>query len=205
MPLPGTYVKVTLHFRNVDTSSQAHCVLWYQMTAGTTPTLANVGTFANAFKTAFSTAIPPSMAENCEVQKITLKHVTGGSEVEGDNTNGTIAGTVTSSDTLPEEDVVVIQRRTGLVGRNKRGRVFWPYVPETFQADGELQGGAITVYTAIATMIKNPVTGSGNTYSPCTLDHKNGILVPVVQTGVVLQICSRRDRRSPKTLSSVRV
>lgn len=206
MGLPATYTRATLHFRNATTTAKATCALYYLIAGGgTPPTLATIGTFANGFKTAYSAATAPTLVSLCEVSKVTVKYVTGGNEVEGDNTNGIIGGAHPTSDVLPEEDVVCIQRRTGLVGRNKRGRIFWPFVPEAEQHDGELENTGVQLYAAVAQMVLSDVVAAGTTFHPHTLDHKNSVLVPLVQCGVVLQICSRRDRRFPKVLDSIKV
>lgn len=201
--LPATYTRATLHFENTITTAKATCALYYLITAGTPPTLATIGTVASGFKTAYSAATAPTLNPDCRVTKVTVKYVSGGNEVEGDNTNGVIAGTHPSSDVLPEETVVCIQRRTGLVGRSKRGRIFWPFVTEDDQADGALTEDGQTIFGAVAQMVKSDVIASGITFKPHTLDHKNAVLVPIVQTGVVIELCSRRDRRFPKVLSAI--
>jgi hypothetical protein len=207
MPLPTTYYKITLHFRNTLTSAKANCVLWYlpTSTGSAAPTLTTIATFANNAKTAFSTAISGSTTSDCEMSGLTLKYVNGGAEVEGDNNNGAIGGTE-SADTLPEEDVYCIQRRTGGIGRNRRGRVFFPFVPVSFVAlGGELTTNGKAAAAALATMVKSSLTMNGIPFTPQTIDWKNGQCVPVVQTGYVTATCSRRDRRFPKTLTSVRI
>lgn len=205
MGTPGTYTRATLLFENLNTNAKATCALWYLLAGGTPPTLATVVAYANSFKTAYSSAVAPTLSPLCQVTNVTLKYVSGGSEIEGQNSNGAIDGTAASGENLPEEDVVCIQRRTGLQGRNKRGRVFWPFVQEANQLDGRLTDEALSLYLNVATMIKSDVTHAGNIFHPYTLDHKNSVLVPIVQAGVVREICSRRDRRFPKVLTSIRV
>lgn len=204
MPLPATYTKVTMYFSNPTTNAKAQCVLWYLISAGTTPSLSTVVTHANSFRTAYSTAIAAALPTACNLDKVTLRWVSGGSEVEGDNSNGVVAGTV-SGDVLPEEDVIVIQRRTGFVGRNKRGRIFFPFVPEAFQADGALNSTGLTAAAGLAAMVKSNVVSGATTYNPQTPNWKDGGLLAVTQAGYVTTTCSRRDRRSPKTLFAVHV
>lgn len=206
MPVPSTYLRATLSFRNVTTGSRAHVALWYLPSSlgATPPSLATVTTYANAFNTAYATAVAAALTTAHQLTSVTLKWVTGGAEVEGDNNNGPVAGTV-SGDTLPEVNTMVIQRRTGLVGRMKRGRIFFPYVPESFQDEGDLSGSGITAAAALAGMVKSDVVASGVTYKPQHFDHKNNVLVPVVQAGYLNQVTTRRDRRSPKQYTPVRV
>lgn len=205
MPLPATYLKCTLHFRCDDTGSRAQCVLWYLQGSGAiAPTLSTIAAYANSFMTAFTAGTSAMLAENSRFAKVTLKWVSGGNEVEGDSTLPSVPGTA-AGDTLPEEVVVCIQRRTGQIGRNKRGRIFFPYIPEAYQQDGNLMGLGVSAATGLAAMVRNKVTHSGGQWEPQTPDWKTGVLVPVVQAGYVEQLCSRRDRRDPKVLTAVRV
>jgi len=205
MGLPSTYMRVALNFKSNRTSAQAHSVLWYLPTSGSpTITLANIAAYANDFKTAYGTAVAAALNEDCEMSSVSLKWVTGGNEVEGDNTNGSITGGVVS-DVLPEEDVFCIQRRTGKQGRSKRGRIFFPFVPEMFVEDGELNTDGKAAAAGLASMVKSIVTANGQSFTPKTLDHKNAVLETVVQAGYVTATCSRRDRRFPKVLTSIRV
>lgn len=205
MPLPATYLRVTMNFRNPTTGAKATSVLWYlPASAGTTITLANVALFANDFKTAFTSAIQGALSDVAAMDSLTLKWVTGGNEVEGNNNNGAIGGSV-GGDCLPEEDVIVIQRRTGKVGRSKRGRIFFPFISEDFVEDGELNAAGKTAAAALAAMVKSNVTAQGAVFNPKTLDHKNNVLETVVQAGYITATCSRRDRRFPKQLTSIRV
>lgn len=203
MGLPATYLRVDVLFHKGATGSKAMCTLWYlKAGAGTDPTLATVASYANDFKTAYSAAISGWLPEDCEMYAVKLKWVSGGNEVEGQNTNGAVGG-ASPGECLPEEDAVVIQRRTGLQGRSKRGRIFLPYVSEDYQEDGELNATGKLKAAGVATMVKGQVTAQTVVYDPYTLDRKNGVLVKVVQAGYQNGICSRRDRRFPRGSSGV--
>jgi len=204
MGLPATYLAVDLAFVNTSQGSHAGVRLWYLPTSGTpTITLANIATYANDFKTAYATASGAALPDTVELTTVTLKWVSGGNEVEGQNTNGGITGDV-GGDVLPEEDVICIQRRTGKQGRSKRGRVFWPYIPESFVEDGHLNTTGRAAALGLANMVKSVVTANGVSFTAKTLDHKNAVLETIVQAGYVTDTCSRRDRRSPKQLTAVR-
>lgn len=205
MGLPATYMRATLNFSDTATGAKAHCVLWYLPTSGTPSiTLANIATYANDFKTAFATAVAAALSQEAQLDSVTLKWVQAGTEIEGQNTNGVVAGTV-ESENLPEEDVLCIQRRTGLQGRTKRGRIFFPFVPAAFEADGELNTTGKAAAAGLAGMVKSTVTANSVSFTPKTLDHKNAVLETVVQAGYITATTSRRDRRFPKQLTSVRV
>lgn len=205
MPLPAIYLRATLNFENDETKAKATCALWYSNgSGGTSPTLATVSAYANSFRTAYSSAIAGWLPDTCRMTRVTLKWVAAGAEIEGDSTAGPVQGTI-AGEVLPEEDVLCVQRRTGLQGRNKRGRVFFPFVSESFQADGELNNAGIAAATALANMVKSVVVHSGGNWNPGTVNWKEGQLIGIVQSGFVRQTCSRRDRRYPKQLTSLRV
>jgi len=207
MPFPATYLSVTLNFDNTLTSAKATCRLYYlpQSAGAFNPTLANIATFANGFRTAFLAASQPALTADCRLSSVRLRWVSGGTEVEGDNNNGNIVGSA-SGDTLPEEDVIVIQRRTGLIGRKNRGRVFWPFVPKSFcDEGGELSAAGLAAANGLATMVKSVVTSNGVTFDPQTINFKDGQCKLIVQTGYLTATASRRDRRFPHRMTAVRV
>lgn len=207
MPFPATYLGVSLLFVNDATQAQASCRLFYlpQSSGAFNPSLANITTFANGFRTAYLTAGAAALTTNCRIATVRLRWVSGSNEVEGDNNNGAITGSVTG-ETLPEEDVIVIHRRTGLIGRRNRGRIFWPFVPEVFSDEGgELTALGLTAAAGLAAMVKSPVTSNAVAFDPYTIDFKDGIARQVVQSGYLTSTASRRDRRFPKRLIPVRV
>lgn len=125
----------------------------------------------------------------------------GGTTLDGSSSESVTPGLVDPGDTLPTEDNIVLRRRTGQSGRNKRGRIFITGIPELFTADAEaLSNGAIALYKAIGNkMDQNLVVGAiGITLAPRQPDFKGGTLQPVTQTQLVVTTRSRRDRRMVK-------
>jgi hypothetical protein len=205
MALPSTYMRVTLNYEHIATGAKATNTLWYLPASSIgTVTLANIVTFANDFKTAFTAAVGGALHDGCRVYKVTAKWVAAGAEFEADNTNGPIAGTV-GGDLLPEEVVMCIQRRTGKQGRSMRGRIFFPFISSDFNLNGELTGPGQLAAGALAIMVKNTLTANSVSMAPQTLNHKLGQLNAVVQSGYPTSLCSRRDRRYPKQLAVIRV
>lgn len=205
MPFPSTYLSVTCRFKNSVTSALATSRLYYLPQSAFSPTLANIATFANGFRTAFLTAVTGAHCPDVVMSSVALRWVSGGLEVEGENNNGVIVGTI-PGDTLPEEDVLVIHRRTGMIGRQNRGRVFWPFVPKDFVGDGgELSASGILAAVALAGMVKSNVVSNGTTFIPQTIDFKDAVARPVVQSGYLVATGSRRDRRFPKQTVAVRI
>lgn len=67
------------------------------------------------------------------MEEFTFNHVTctfndGGTFVGGASTAGAVTGTVSSGNPQIISSAVVVQKRTGLVGRHYKGRVFFPYM-----------------------------------------------------------------------------
>lgn len=132
-----------------------------------------------------------------------LARVVGGSQDwEAGSTDSPVAGSVVS-EPHPEEVAAVIQRRTGLAGRHKRGRIFLPFVPETFTADSTLTTGpalGVSRYTDLAGILGDPIQvgNGGPIITSVQPDRKLGMLHPVAEWRVATEVMSRRDRRAPK-------
>jgi len=200
--LGNNYLRVTLNFLDAPTGAKCTSALYYKKTAGADPVFANIVSIADAFRTAYLTAVPPSLSDSCQVTHLQLDWKGAGTEVQGNSSAGPIVGAVSGESTLPEEVVAEIQRRTGLQGRNKRGRVFWPFVPESFNEEGgEISTGGLAAYGGVAEMIASNVTAIGTEWIPQTPDYKTGSLTAVIQTRVCTSLLSRRDRRFVKKLS----
>jgi len=194
-------MRATLEFSNPTTGAKARSALWYAAGSGATPpTLANISSYATSFKTAYTSACQGMLCGFAQLDAVVLKYVAGSSEVEGGSTGGPVAG-LYDGECLPEEVVVCIIRRTGLKGRSNRGRIFFPFISEDAQADGELNEGGLTAANALATMVKSNVVHAGGTWIPQTPNWVGGILNQVVQAGAITSLCSRRDRRFPKQLT----
>ncbi len=123
---------------------------------------------------------------------------------EGFSSSAAVPGVVATNQSLPEEDCVVIRKRTGLAGRTHRGRIFVPLVPETLQDDGRLTPAGITAYLGLAYKFKTQWTFDGDLLgmigTPKHAAWQAGTLDTIHETGLVVDVLNRRDRRNPKTM-----
>jgi hypothetical protein len=201
MPLPK-HLKVTLNFRNSN-GALASVALYYRLDGGDDPTSGSIDNIANDFLTAFTAAPQNCMTTTTTMLSVVTKWNDGVNEVEATSAGSGIAGDLTS-DICSERSAVIIQRRTGKVGRNRRGRIFWPFVPETLQAGGALVSTAGTeAYQGIGAMIRNPVTADSQSYVAVQPDFKTNQLFDVTQVFVVTELGSRRDRSYPKKMPKI--
>jgi hypothetical protein len=134
---------------------------------------------------------------------VKLRRITPSEDIEVTSVGASQAGNYDvsspSADNLPEDDCVVIQRRTFLRGRENRGRIFISFVPETAAKDSTLTPVGLSTYKALATKLSDSITiPDVGTLDPATPNGKLGVLVLTKQCRVVSEIMSRRDRRNPK-------
>lgn len=129
---------------------------------------------------------------------VRARYLTPTVDLVGYSSEAPAVGLAVSDDTEPEEVAVVIQRTTGLPGRNKRGRVFLPHVPSDFLEGSAIVAAHRAAYLEVAENIAENLTLADDTFSPATPDWKNNLLVPVTTAKVVGEVMSRRDRREPK-------
>jgi hypothetical protein len=134
---------------------------------------------------------------------ISCRYLTSGEDIEATSsfsaTEGQLSAVSGSNDFLPEDDNVVIQRRTFKRGRNMRGRIFIPFVPEDLAVNSTLNSLGLTKYKELAGKLSDVITISqAGTITPGTPNGKQGLLETVGQCRVVSEIMSRRDRRFPR-------
>lgn len=203
MPLPS-HVRVRVVIQETATGKDHGFVLFYRQNNGDALDAANVQTAANDFKTAYATAIPAVITSSHTLHRVELVQTSGVNQIDAVSNSAAVAGSV-SGDVMPEEVAVLIQRRTGLVGRNKRGRVFIPCVPDSFVTGSGLTSGALTAYTAVATMIKSGVNTNSavNSFEAVQPDYKTNQLETITQCRAYSEVVSRRDRRFIKRGSVV--
>lgn len=157
----------------------------------------NLNTFANTLFTTLQVSVLPCLAPDAEFVQVKIKAFEGSNEFEALSTGAPVSGTATG-EMMPEENAVVIQRRTGKIGRSKRGRIFFPFIAEPDADDSELTTSAINKFKTLCTAIITPFVGGGMTVNPVTPDFKNGVLETVTQARVVGSIMSQRPRRDPR-------
>lgn len=194
MPLPA-HLRVRVMVRETATA-KIHGFNLYYVNGGTHPLSEEIQVIANNFKTAFNAAMPGILTTAHEFLGVEVVYTGGGVQLDAMSAVAATAGTV-SGDVMPEETAALIQRRTGLQGRAKRGRVFLPCVPDSFVTGSALTGAALTAYTAVAEMMKNTVVTevADPDWEPRQPSPSTNALLPITQTRVYSEVVSRRDRR----------
>lgn len=196
MPLPR-HITATLNFaRN---NAVASCILYYFTEAEVDAE--EVDDIASAIYDHFNGDLQACFEPETDWLGVNVVSLTSDARFEASSEAAPSPGSATAGDVLPEEDAVVIQRRTGLRGRGKNGRIFLPFVPEAFAIDSALTSAAITKYKALAAKIAQPIAaieGLPHVLEPRQPNFKNNLLLPIVSCRVVDNTCSRRDRRTPK-------
>lgn len=206
MPLPSHF-ECTLRFKRGNAT--ASCILYYATAAeADEPTLEQMPGIADTIHAKFNGPLRAIFEPTTFFEGIDLVYLTSDVRWEASSTEDPQAGTAAAGDVLPEEDAVVIQRRTGLPGRGKHGRIFLPFVPEAFALDSALTVAALTKYKDVATAMGEAVAGVEGEVPPLfprTPLFKLNVLQPVVACRVLDNTCSRRDRRDPKRARAVGV
>jgi hypothetical protein len=203
MPLPS-HLEVTMNFAFKENANS--CILYYlDLGNGSGVTDQEMENSADAIQAMVGPAFAACMSPATKVNPCTVRWKSGVDYYEAQSTDNPITGSylptqMTLEDLLPEECAVVIQRRTNLGGRSKRGRIFVPFVPETLATDSALTEIGLAKYKNVGTKIMQTVemAGPGIMWTPCTPDWKNGNLHQILHTRVVSEICSRKDRRAPR-------
>jgi hypothetical protein len=192
------HMTVTLRFLHRD--DESNCILYYTKEAGPGPEPASISDEADWFDAAFRAKVRQCINPDCTWLGIKVRYLTLDLDLEGYSTDGPGVGTAVSDDVEPEEVAVLIQRRTSLPGRNKRGRIFVPCVPSDYLEGSALTETAVGFYSALALEMQETQvnTATANTWVPVQPNWKDGTLIPVTHTRLDSEVKSRRDRREPK-------
>jgi hypothetical protein len=197
MPLPA-HLTVALRWALGD--DEHNCILYYTKQSGDDLAPNVMNQLADEFWAAFATKCREVINPDCRFLGTRVRWLSGTEDLEGHSTEDVALGTGVSDDVEPEEVAVVIQRRTGKPGRNKRGRIFVPLVPSDYLEGSAIVAASRTYYNALALEVAQTQVFSGvpSTWVPVQPDWKNNLLEPVVQVRLDSEVKSRRDRRMPK-------
>lgn len=173
--------------------------------AGGAPTISTIKKFADQLHDGFRTEFMGVLTAGEYFQETRVTYYGGSSQLDAIGSGALGPGNGGRSvPCLPEEDAVVIRKKTGLAGRTHRGRIFMPLVPAEFQIDGRLTDDGMSAYQDLAYKFKQVWTFSGDiaavTGTPKHAAWSAGTLDTIVETGVVADVLNRRDRRDPKAL-----
>ena len=202
----GPYITATL---NWSSASGSHNTILYYKPTDLVITQQNIVAVADFILAKLGTACRAVIPPYIKFNPIVVRTHGDGTDLEDTSSEASGAGTYTilqselglgENDVLPEGNQVVIQRRTGLAGRSKRGRVFIPYVPETFCDNSTLNAVGLPKYKTLAQKIAQSIEAgdNGETLDACTPDFKNQVMVHVTHARVVSEVLYRKDRREPK-------
>jgi hypothetical protein len=203
MPFPiGAHLKVTQTFHYTPANAYARCIFYYLSVGGPIPDIDQMPAVANFFGDEYATQFQAVMPVGVNMSQTEAVWKFASIQYDGASTGVVVAGSVVG-EILPEEDCVCVQKRTGEAGRNKRGRWFFPFVPEALQASGELTVAALTDWKETCQSLRVVrVDGSlGMSWKPVLADSKTGTWVDIVDCRVVNQVCNKRQRRNPKRLT----
>ena len=193
-----------VHFQLQSTNQRIYSVTHrYTLTGGsvnatTIPEIAEQ--LAAGFKADFIAVLPTT----CKFVGAHVIYYGGATQLEAYSTTAAGGAGAAEGESLPEEDCVCIRKRTGLAGRTHRGRIFMPLVPESLQNESRLTDDAILLYNALAYKFKTvwafdaPLTGLVGT--PKHAAFHAGTLDTITETGAVVDVLNRRDRRDPRQL-----
>lgn len=193
----GAYMEAKLVMLEVATQNEASFTLFYKLQTGPEPVAGDIEQFANDFMTAYTSAMTDASTTAHHFNRVELIWRDGSSVyVDGISTVASVQCSA-SGDVLPEQNCVVVQRRTGQPGRNKRGRVFIPFVPESYANGSSLSVTGHGAYQAIAGMIASNVTAGpdDSVFIPVTKNYKTATLENVVQGRFLTEIGTRDDRK----------
>lgn len=118
--------------------------------------------------------------------------------------SGTDAIESTLADTLPDEVCLIVQKRTGNIGRSKRGRWFFTGLSEQIQNAGEVDAAVRASVKVFADTLSNDITvssGFSTVLHARHYDKLNHALLPITKCYAIRTMGTRRDRRRPLRLS----
>jgi len=180
-------------------------VTTYWESETTLPDLATLQTAANDFQDWFANLIKPLMPDQISLPMSRLVcHGSGAlllADAYSDTSHakvGTAAVVVLEdpgSRALPDQDALVIQRRTGQPGRASRGRIFIPGIWEDFNDDGQLADDAIITAEGIAAEMGTDQIFAGITHHARHWNRAANLFMVVTQCRAMKNLGSRRDRQ----------
>lgn len=197
MPLPATIA----YFDMLVQTTFRTCSSRHYFEFATPPTTqAQLTALADAASALVAVKIKGILSSDCGYLGLYMRYKTGGTDIEAFSSEGADAGDG-DPDPLPDEVCAEIQKRTGQVGRDKRGRYFFSGISSAAQADGVLTDGFKPGLAALAAFLGADIAGGTSVLHARHYDRKTNTLIPISQCRPVAVLASRRDRRKPLTLA----
>lgn len=179
-----------------DTSSS----LYFTITGGSTFTQSNADAMGEAVASMIADPLPDLLSTQAKLKAHYGKLLTPTQEFES-APSGLFGGFMPigniDADPMPTESVAEIQRRTGLPGRNNRGRIFISGIPELGTLKGTLTPGEAlaTALIGFAAALSGTVTVGTFILHPAHWDRKTNTMRAVTTFRAMSVLLSRRDRR----------
>lgn len=166
--------------------------------------------------------ISPQVAVLCttqiEIERMEGRYFgTGTTGFEGNSTTASVQGEFAAvtpgsatdesessiADTMPDESVLIIQKRTGNTSRSKNGRWFFSGLSEQMQNAGIIDPEMTANAKALADLLSTDITvsvGFSTVLHARHFDQKNSNLLPITKCYALRVIGTRKDRRRPLKL-----
>jgi len=198
----GNHIAMDLRFLGQGSDDNFTSRLWWRI-AGSTPLVGNLQVYTNEIMEHMQVEMAAVLPEGHFFAGVNAKWQLGSDEHFVVSSSPAVEGAVSSTESLPEYDSIILRRYTGDSARNRHGRVFIPFVPETFQVSSRITTPALTAYQALCTAFQGPpsgdnIDGDGLILSACQPSFKTDTLFDVLNWAVVCDTHTRRDRRRPK-------
>lgn len=205
----GDHVQCDVRIMGPGSVNSFTCRLWYIL-GGSSPQPGTYDTYVNEMMEHFVTAWAGVIPTGHFVAGIHTRWQVDTEEHYITSSNASVEGTVSGGEVLPEECSVIFRRYTGQQERNRRGRIFLPFVPETFQNNGRINATGQTAYQALAADLKSQVAGDsidgdGLILTPAHANFKQDTLHVISNWTIVVDVHTRRDRKLPKRSLSLGV
>lgn len=197
MPFPATPFILARIYYNIASEHQCENI-YYLEPVGTGIGQPQLDSACAAFSAAMGALYIAYLTDSCTYVGSRFSFYNGTAELESFSSSGAGAGSITG-DTMPGETAIEIQRRTGLRGRQNRGRVYLAGFGEEYGNDGVVDP---TSDTGVAVKAIATYTGADKTFGSIAIhwrhyNRKDSLMVPVQVMRAMDVLVQQRKRRKP--------
>jgi len=201
MPFPTGVPSVTFITRFRVNSLLASCSTYWELDGALSPSFDHVE-MVNDYQTQFGNYWK-DLASTLNAIVLTQSiYRSGTSYLDAHSTGAEIPGTVgdipLGVDTpapLPSWDAILLQRRTGLAGRQHRGRLFIPGIDELLQNASFVEASAYVAVGALAAFLGSDQVFNATTFHARHWNRKNNALEVITAIRPVKELATRKDRQ----------
>lgn len=172
--------------------------IYYLEPASTGITQSILQATADAAGSALGAKYLPYMGAGSTFNGVKVTYHYGAILLEAESISGAGEGAI-DVDLLPDEVALEMQRRTGLAGRQHRGRIYLCCGTEAYGSDGVVLTGSATATAlkALATFTGADVTWGGVVWHWRHFNRKDNVMEAVTQMRAMNVVVSQRRRRKP--------